>query len=161
VQPVYAAALTDAPRLSFCPVGQDTVIVSPDGRLAGCYLPETHWQARGMDLRLGCLGTDGTARLDPTSVSRLRRLVADKPRCRTCFCQWTCAGACHVHQSYPGSPEVYDDFCVQTRIITACVLLEKLDQSRLADDLLASGSAMADLARHPSDRLEDGGMPDA
>ena len=55
VEPNYAAALTGTPRLSFCPVGHDALIASPDGRISACYLPEREWQERGLDLHLGRL----------------------------------------------------------------------------------------------------------
>ena len=59
VEPVYAAAVTEEPRLTFCPVGNDTLILNPDGRVSACYLLERDWQARGLDLNLGRLGEDG------------------------------------------------------------------------------------------------------
>jgi uncharacterized protein len=155
VQPVYAAALTEAPRLSFCPVGNDTLIVSPEGRVSACYLPDHEWQARGLDLDLGCLENDGTMRLDPQAVARARCLVADKPRCERCFCRWSCASGCHVNHSYPGCSPEYDAFCLQTRLITACRLLSGLGCEPWVDALLDRRAALEALALQPSDCLED------
>jgi len=155
VEPVYAAAVTEEPRLTFCPVGNDTLIVNPDGRVSACYLQERDWQARGLDLNLGRLGTEGGVELPPEDVERLRRLVTDKPRCRNCFCRWSCAGGCQVNHSYPGCSPAYDDFCIQTRLITACSLLDGLGQEALSGDLVAEPARMQRLAKWPSDRLED------
>jgi len=156
VDAIYAAALTEKPRLSFCPVGNDTLILHPDGRLSACYLPESDWQARGMDLDLGRL-VEGEMELAPAAVERVRTLVAEKPRCDACFCRWSCAGGCHVNHSYPGCSGAYGSFCIQTRILTACSLLCGLGLTSLADELAGSRESMERLALWPSDRLEDWG----
>ena len=155
VEPVYAAAVTEEPRLTFCPVGNDTLILNPDGRVSACYLLERDWQARGLDLNLGRLAEDGDMELPGEDVERARQLVADKPRCRDCFCRWSCAGGCHVNHSFPGCSRAYDDFCIQTRLITACSLLDGLGFASLGDDLVADRAEMQRLALRPSDRLED------
>jgi uncharacterized protein len=154
-KPVYAAASVDTPRFTFCPVGQDTLIVSPDGRVSSCYLLREEWQARGLDLDVGrCDVLDGM-QLDADALVRLRRLVSEKPRCGRCFCRWTCAGGCHVNHSRPGCGWDYDDFCVQTRIVTGALLLTEIGWEALASRLTESHSAMADLALRPSDSICD------
>jgi uncharacterized protein len=155
VEPVYAAAVTEEPRVTFCPVGNDTAILHPDGRVSACYLLERDWQARGMDLNLGRLAAAGDMELPAEDVQRVRQLAADKPRCRNCYCRWSCAGGCHVNHSYPGCSLAYDDFCVQTRLITACSLLDGMGQEALADRLMADRAEMQRLALRPSDGLED------
>jgi uncharacterized protein len=151
VEAVFAAALAVEPRLSFCPVGNDTVILHPDGRVSACYLPEKDWEARGMDLHLGRFGAAGME-LDAEAVARVRRIVADKPRCRGCFCRWSCAGGCHVNHSFAGCATGYDDFCLQTRILTACTLLDGLGLSALADRLVIDRAWAEALARQAEDR---------
>ena len=153
VDAVYAAASIDELRITLCPVGNDTLILHPDGRLSACYLPEPDWRCRGLDLNLGALLPDGTTTLDPAALQRVRHLVGQKPRCPRCFCRWTCAGACHVNHSYPGCPGDYDDFCIQTRLVTACRLLQELDFDSLAMELLENHHAMERLALHADDRL--------
>jgi uncharacterized protein len=155
VEPVYAAAIADTPRTTFCPVGNDTLILHPDGRVSACYLPERDWQAHGLDLNLGRLGADGVMELPGEDVERVRQVAAGKPRCRNCFCRWSCAGGCHVNHSFPGCSPAYDDFCIQTRLITACSLLDGLDQPSMAEALVADRAEMQRLAEWPSDRLED------
>ena len=54
----------------------------------------------------------------------------------------------------PGGDEKYDDFCVQTRIITACSLLERLGAEEKVERLIASRELMETLARKADDRLE-------
>jgi len=60
-----------------------------------------------------------------------------------------------VNQTYPGCPLEYNDFCIQTRIITAYSLLCQLGFEQRAETLLQDRNAMETLALHPSDRLED------
>jgi uncharacterized protein len=153
ITPVYAAALTEIPRHTFCPVGRDALIVSPDGRVSGCYLPQQAWKDRGLDLDVGWLSADGTMQLDDEAITRLRQMIIKKPRCEHCFCQWTCAGGCHVNHSYPGCSLVYDDFCIQTRLITACSLLQDLGFDQRVNGLLEDRAALQTLALQKSDRL--------
>ena len=155
VRALYAAALTDARHFSFCPVGNDSLIVLPDGRVCACYLPAREWEARGLDLELGRLTSDGAMNLDLGAAARLRRLVRDKPRCRSCFCRWSCAGGCYVDHSFPGCPETYDGFCIQTRLITTCSLLWELGYGDLVESFLRDRRAMERLAMQPSDQPED------
>lgn len=153
VEAVYSAAETQRPRLSFCPVGTDSFIVGLDGHLNACYLLSEDWESRGMNLDLGRM-SDGTVEFNTQNLERTRQLVADKPRCEGCFCKWTCAGGCHVNHSWPGCSEEYDEFCVQTRIVTACLLLEDLGQADLVDQLLADDEAMMRLGTRTWDVLE-------
>jgi len=106
-----------------------------------------------MDLDVGRVDENGRMCIDVESIRRLRRLAADKPLCEKCFCQWTCAGGCHVTQSPPGCSEQYNAFCIQTRLITACGLVEDLGYPAVADALLADRSASEALAMHASDLL--------
>lgn len=155
VPAIYAAALAEEPRYSFCPVGNDSLIVLPDGRVCGCYLPDAEWRAQGLDLELGRFTPAGELFLDEAAVARLRGLVEDRPRCRGCFCRWSCAGGCHVHHSPPGCPREYDGFCLQTRLITAALLLAEMGRDDLAEELLTERACADRLARQASDRLED------
>ncbi|MCP4691498.1 MAG: hypothetical protein GY859_25865, partial [Desulfobacterales bacterium] len=155
VQAVYAAAAADGPRNTFCPVGRDALIVSPSGRVSACYLPGEARRARGLDLSVGALSAEGDMIIDPGAVQRLRKLVREKPRCKRCYCRWTCAGGCHVNHSPPGCSEAYNDFCIQTRVIMACDLLNHLGLGATAEELLEDRSAMAAMAVHPEDRLEE------
>jgi uncharacterized protein len=155
IQAIYAAAETGTPRHSFCPVGKDTLIVSPGRQVSSCYLPGEEWKARGLDLDVARLGTDGSMDIDYPAIERLRLLVVDKQRCERCFCRWNCAGGCHVTQSYPSSSADYNDFCIQTRIITASMLMEDLGMEHSVERLIESREAMEALALNKSDRLED------
>jgi hypothetical protein len=92
--------------------------------------------------------------IDSVAVARVRHLVTNKPGCQNCFCHWSCAGGCHVKHPQPGDRRS-DDYCIQTRIITACSLLIELGQDALVNDLLENRTAMETLAVRPSDFLED------
>ena len=135
VEAVYGADQAEGARHSFCPVGEDTIIVTPDGKINGCYLVEDDWKKRGLDLSLGYIQS-GSVTLNPKSLEHLRQLVADKPGCAQCFCKWSCAGGCHVNHSYPGAT-LDQDFCAQTRIITLCTLLQSLGEGARVDALLS------------------------
>jgi uncharacterized protein len=139
----YAAAPNEEPRVSFCPVGQDALILTPDRCLHACYLLERDWRAVGLDLRLGTVDRAGEVRLDFAAIRRVRQLVGEKDGCRACFCRYWCAGGCHVNRHAAG-PD-FADFCVQTRLISAAVILEDLGEvgraRRLLDGAEAAGFA--------------------
>jgi uncharacterized protein len=153
IKPVYAATESEGLRTSFCPVGKDTLIVSPDGRISSCYLPQSAWKDHGLDMDVGRIDRNGRVAIDHAAIFRLRHLVTDKPRCINCFCRWTCSGGCHVSHTYPGSPLHYEDFCIQTRLLTACKLLDEMGQEQAAEGLLADKAAMEALAMNISDRM--------
>jgi uncharacterized protein len=152
LETVCAAADIRTRRVSFCPVGQDVPIVSPDGTVSACYLLPHAWEAQGMDLRLGRL-ENGAAQLDATAVAATRALnVWHKPLCAKCFCRWHCAGGCHV-QHHPGA--TYTERCLQTRAIALRSLLKSLDHDTLMDDLLQDREALAGVLLAPSDLLQE------
>ena len=151
VKPIYSAADTTYPRHSFCPVGTDAAIVSLDGRVSGCYLLPEEWQQRGLDLDFGIITNNGSCHIKNDDVLRVRSIPQDKTRCEQCFCQWSCSGGCHVNQTYPGSSEKYTDFCLQTRLVTACLLLDEMGMSSQALDLLADSEACSRLAEQVND----------
>lgn len=155
VEPVYAAADVHARRVSFCPVGQDVAIVSPDGAISGCYLLQRDWEAKGLDLRLGRM-KDGDARLNADAVASVRSLnVHNKPFCAHCFCKWHCAGGCHVNHRPSGRPGAYDRLCIQTRIISLRNLLKAMSQDRLVPEWLGDREAVERSVYQASDSLLD------
>jgi uncharacterized protein len=155
VEVVHSPTVVTPPRTTLCPVGTDSPIVSPDGRVSACYLLQQDWQAAGLDLDLGRQQRDGQITLEPAALDRVRRLVADKPRCERCFCRWSCAGGCHVHNTHPGSPTHYIDSCIQTRILTAYGVLGRLGLVDRANHLLSDRRSMERLALQPSDLARD------
>jgi uncharacterized protein len=158
VEAVYAAISPDGPRWTACPVGRDTAIVSPDGRISGCYQLRESWEARGLDLDIGRIQS-GAVRIDQAAVDRLRRLVEEKPRCRDCFCRWQCAGGCHVDVTYPGCSTERTPFCHQTRLILTCRLLQSLGRADLVEALWADHAAVDAITTSVSDRIEDWPAP--
>lgn len=157
IKVVYSAGEIGGPRLSFCPVGTDALIVSPDGRASACYLLPEDWRSRGLDMDLGWVHADGSFDIDFEALTRSRRLPADKPRCEKCFCQWTCAGGCHVNQTYPESTKDYTEFCIQTRLLTAFRLLHDLDFTDLLNELMADREALESLGEYAWDPIEIAG----
>jgi len=153
IQCVYAP-LFDQPRLTFCPVGEDTFIVAPDRSVRSCYLRKRDWESKGLDLAIGHVQPDEQLCIDPSAVQRLRGLVAEKARCRSCFCRWSCAGGCLVHETPPGHRSEYTDFCRQTRLLQACVLLHDLGLPEQAAKLIGDVDAVHRLWEQGDDRLE-------
>jgi uncharacterized protein len=155
VEPVYASADVRARRVSFCPVGQDVPIVSPDGTIAACYLLRQEWEAKGLDLRLGKI-ENGSVLLDQDAVAAARRLnVREKAACVHCFCKWHCAGGCHVNHELSSKPGDYDRLCVQTRIITLRNILKAMNRDDLTHDLLENHKSLARAVWQDSDAILD------
>jgi uncharacterized protein len=156
IKAVYSAAEHERARLSFCPVGTDALIVSLDGRVSACYLLPEDWRMRGLDMDLGQVTHGGAMELDFDAITRVRRIPLRKPRCAQCSCQWSCAGGCHVNQTYPGSESSYTDFCIQTRVITACLLLREMGHEDVVTALLSDRDAMRTLAENTADAVDIG-----
>lgn len=153
VEPAYAPLSLDRAQTTSCPVGRDVLIVHPDGTIASCYLLRKDWEAKQLDLCVGQVHKHGKVELDFEKIKQLRNPLYSKPRCENCFCRFGCAGNCHVNCTYPGSSRLYTDFCIHTRIITACRLLEEMDKQAMADELLDDASALKNLTMQKSDNL--------
>jgi uncharacterized protein len=161
VEPIYAASDISSLRVTFCPVGQDVAIVSPDGVISACYLLQRDWEAKGLDLRLGSIGDDGSVSMGTNAVEAARDMnVLNKPFCAHCFCKWHCAGGCHVNHVLPERHGDYDDLCIQTRIITLRNILKAMDREELIDSLLNNSPELEESVCQPSDSLFDFGNDD-
>jgi uncharacterized protein len=157
VEAVYAAADIQARRVTFCPVGRDVPIVSPDGTISACYLLRQDWESEGLDLRLGRIEASSVT-LDGEGVTAARSLnVWNKPSCARCFCKWHCAGGCHVNHVLPDTPGAYDRLCTQTRIITLCNILQAMDRDDLTLPLLSDTEALERPVWQASDAIADVG----
>jgi uncharacterized protein len=153
VEPIYTAADIRTQRVTFCPVGQDVPIVSPDGSVSACYLLPEEWEAKGLDLGLGWIA-DGRVDIEYEGVGRARDLnVANKPTCTGCFCRWHCAGGCHVNHILPETPGAYDSVCVQTRIIALRNILHAMGRDETVADMLESAEALETAALQASDSI--------
>jgi len=155
VKAVYATADTSTCKISFCPVARDVAILSPDGRISGCYLLDKDWESRGMDLHLGRVLPSGKVLIYKNAIQRLRSLnVINKPRCENCFCKWHCAGGCHVNHTFPGCNNRFDDLCIQTRIIALLHILKSLGREDVFDRLTGDQEALQRVILQSSDRLD-------
>lgn len=142
VELIFSAAQIDRPGLSLCPVGNDGLILHPEGRLAGCYLPPAEWRRQGLELEYGAIDTEGRWSIDATALQGVRACnVLHYPRCDDCFCRWHCSGGCHVHHSSPGGRRARDDFCVMTRAISYWRLLKGVSAEAEAAAFLESPAA--------------------
>ncbi|MEO8355189.1 MAG: radical SAM protein [Chloroflexota bacterium] len=139
-------------QTSFCPVGKDALIVSPDGTLHACYLLPEDWSRNNLDLRFGRVA-EGRFEIDDQALQRIRSLsVYDKALCSNCLCRYHCAGGCHVNHHLAGAKH-YDDLCIQTRLITIAKLLLQMKQDELVDEWLTNRPAMEASVMQPTDRL--------
>lgn len=153
IEVVYASDITGRPVVSSCPVGKDVAIVSPDGRISNCYLMPDRWKSAGLDLDFGLLNSEGELHIEKDSVDAIRAMVENKPRCSKCFCQWSCAGGCHVGITHPGSGLEYGDFCKQTRLISVFTLLSNLELPKKNAALMQSTKALQNIINQESDLL--------
>ena len=140
-------------RYSSCPVGTDAIMVMPDGMVTACYLPQERWLEQGLDFSLGLVSPEQGIQIDVSKLLGLREHVRRKPRCERCFCRWSCAGGCHVAQTPAGCSPRLGGSCVQTRLITAGLLLSQLHCDALLQTLLEDAESTARLALHDDDRL--------
>ena len=152
---VYATDINDYPVYTSCPVGKDTAIFTPEGRISNCYLPPDRWGKVGINLSFGQVVRGTEISIDNQKLQEIRNLILDKSRCYKCFCRYSCAGGCHVCNTYPGSEIRYNAFCAQTRIISLCSLLTDLGIDNEVDELLDNLITMKSIAYRLSDTLID------
>ena len=151
---VNSSSVSEIPQFSSCPVGKDTLIVTPEGKINSCYLFPWRWEERGLDLSVGEI-KKGIMKISPERMIKLRATVKEKPRCTSCFCKWICAGGCHVDVTYPGSIAFYDNYCKQTRILGVIKLLRKINQHQLLEAFLGDDQQLENFSMQRSDRLVD------
>ncbi len=166
VETMYATASIHTRQVTFCPVGSDAAIVSPDGTINACYLLEREWQSKGFDMRLGTMKQNGapshlvsdsldySVSLDRVAVESIRELnVLNKSACEQCFCRWHCAGGCHVNNQLPAKPGAYNRLCIQTRLITLYNILKAMGQQGLMEPLLSHPAGLEALMQPDGDAL--------
>ncbi len=153
VRVVQGPSELEGPRTTSCPLGQGTLMLTPEGQVTACYLNPERWMLRGLDLVMGRVNASGGVFIDYQKREAISAQIRSKPRCVRCFCRHTCAGGCHVDQTPPGCSLDYDSRCRAIRVITAGRLLRSLGCLDDADTLISRLSAMQTLANHPDDRL--------
>ncbi len=153
VTPIHASADLSAAHASFCPVGNDALIVSPGGDIAACYLMKAEWEARGFDLVLGRIEGDQVM-IDNGRVERIRRFnVHEKPFCQRCFLQFACAGGCHVNHPLPEPGGAYDARCIEARGLGLLQLALGVGGPSLAESLLDDEAAFRRAVLQPDDSI--------
>jgi uncharacterized protein len=151
---VNSSFVSEQLQFSSCPVGKDTLIVTPEGQINSCYLFPERWEERGLDFSVGEI-KDGKMQISSDKIKLLRKVVKEKPRCSSCFCKWICAGGCHVDVTFPGSDNAYDNYCKQTRIIAITKIMRKLNQLVLLESFLGDDQQITKLSMQKSDQLID------
>jgi uncharacterized protein len=155
IETILSTAVVEKCQFSFCPVGKDALIVSPDGSIDACYQFKVDWESHGLDLHLGSLNGN-RFELEPGAFQRIRNMSAgNKTLCVGCLCRYHCAGGCHVHNDIDRPPGDYPDACIQTRLVTVSKLLRKLGQPSLARQWLAERHDSHSFVFQPNDRLEE------
>ena len=155
IQTVLSTAALDNLRTSFCPVGKDALIVTPNGMIHACYLLEEDWRQKGLDMHLGRVDVSRDRLcVDTAALQRVRQLnVYHKSLCDHCFCRFHCAGGCHVNHDTAGTPGQFTDLCIQTRLVTIAALLRQMGQDHLLDAWFADRQAQQESVWRTSDRL--------
>ncbi|RPJ44010.1 MAG: radical SAM protein, partial [Chloroflexi bacterium] len=78
IETVLSTAELSVPHVTFCPVGKDAMIVTPDGAVHACYLLEEDWRKAGLDLTYGKVeprpGEAAQFTEIPGAVERIREL---------------------------------------------------------------------------------------
>ena len=141
------------PRRTSCPVGLGTLMLTPEGVLTACYLETRRWTGLGLDPVLGHVDPDSGPLIEPEKMDGITALLDATPRCKKCFCRYTCAGGCHIDQTFPGCSLEYDNRCRATRMITAGRLLGNLEGPTAAEAFADDPGAGQSIADHPDDRL--------
>lgn len=153
IEAVFSTADLRNNRASFCPVGKDALIISPDGTVDACYLLPEDWKRSGLNMQLGQLN-GASFEFDWDTLQQVRQLVVqNKPLCTDCFCRYHCAGGCHITNATSGLPGQYESACVQTRLVTIALLLREIGQEKLVEEWLSDSEALAVSAHQSSDRL--------
>jgi uncharacterized protein len=131
-------------QTSFCPLGKDALIITPEGRINGCYLLEKEWERFGLDLQLGQMTESYPFfQINQTQLENTRSFNhITSPLCKDCFAKYHCAGGCHVHHRNILDARSYDRLCIQTRLIIIGNLLTRLKDSTLFDNWLISINQM-------------------
>lgn len=153
IETVLSSANLNSLQCSFCPVGKDALIVSPDGWVDACYLLPEEWSRNGLNMRIGRMAA-GRLEIDQAALQNVRQLtVYEKSLCAGCLCYYHCAGGCHVNHDTSAAPGQYDDPCLQTRLITITGLLKRLGQEALAHQWLNERTVLEVSAWQESDDL--------
>lgn len=153
IETILSTADLNTDQDTFCPVGRDALIVSPDGTIDACYLLRQDWEEQGLDLRLGRLSTDGFV-FEPGAVQRARDLTSrNKDACQDCLCRYHCAGGCHVRRSASPTARKNTEVCIQTRLITIATLLVSLGKADLAARWMGDRERLEAAALSLDDRL--------
>ena len=128
---VYSSGEISTVRNSLCPMGQDTLIISPDGRIGSCWQLAENQETTGVDLHFGKVSAAGLD-IDEGLLEQQRELSeSNRERCHGCFCYAHCAGGCMLNR------ERNRDFCRMTRTLTLWQLLEQLGYGTVADELIS------------------------
>lgn len=139
VDVIYAATDINKVESSFCPVGKDGFIIKPDGNISACYQLEAELKKNGLELNFGQIDPGQGISISYHDLERIRGLVVtNKPRCRSCFCKWHCAGGCHAIPVFDEGSSYQSDFCTHVRIITFWKILMSLELNNLAESFLAN-----------------------
>jgi uncharacterized protein len=158
IRTVLSTAELCIPYISFCPVGNDAMIVTPDRKISACYLLEEDWQKEDLNMQYGTLD-DGNfggkyITFDQNVLDHIRQLnVHGYPLCANCFCRFHCSGGCHVNRRKTLLSASYDATCIQTRMITISILLKRMGQTALEQDWLSAGENFIPSVLQKDDRL--------
>jgi uncharacterized protein len=162
IETINSTADIHTRQLTFCPVGRDAMIVSPDGALDACYLLKESWSRNGLNMRYGRLHIPDVTQsllhtrleIDEQALQNVRELnVSNRSLCAHCMCRYHCAGGCYVNHDTSVAPGNFNGLCVHTRLITIANLLKKMKQHDLVTEWFADRTALETSVWQATDRI--------
>jgi uncharacterized protein len=130
-------------QTSFCPLGKDALIITPEGSVNACYLNEDRLKKVKLDLHLGHLACQSFGcshfELDQFQIDMVRKIANSRsPLCANCFCKYSCAGGCYVNHHTAVLKNQVDDVCIQTRLITVAKILDQINATDLREQFISN-----------------------
>jgi len=118
---------------SYCPVGKDAIIVTPDGEINACYLHKELWNNDEGNLNFGYIQERPPKLIvNQYNLNQIRAINGTKyEKCKECFCKYHCAGGCHVNHKFIHRSHEMENICVHTRLITIGKLLKRINAIEL------------------------------
>jgi uncharacterized protein len=151
---------TDIAKLqaSFCPLGKDAMIVNPKGELNACYLLEEDWIKEELNLCFGRLSNTQPGipafEIEIQALEKIRSYAGTQGTlCRNCFCQYHCAGGCHVNHKNIVMASTYDDVCIQTRAVTIGKLLKTIGAMSIYHEWRQSRPSITESTSQANDKF--------
>ncbi len=105
VQVYYSGARPWVISNTFCLAPTRALIVTPKGRLVGCFEAADDEHPYARDFTLGRVGQEGVIQNLEAKKAFLDRQESRKTSCRSCFCYWHCCSDCASRAMVSSAPD--------------------------------------------------------